>query len=137
MTSRCAACRGHGRSELIEDTCNGSRKAWRDQQIRTVSILHAKPLPYIVKLQQAVGGTGTVRVRTDKELAEVTWYIGEVYSRRCLPRLDATNLHLKSVNLFMSDIIDGDTRAVSWFIKKNEEADIISCITRSWSGDRH
>ncbi len=77
VTSCCAACRKHGRSELIEDICNGSRKVWRDQRIRrTVDILRAKSLPHVVKLQQAMGGAGTLWVRTDKELAEVACYIG-------------------------------------------------------------
>lgn len=134
----CAACRDHGCSELTQDTCNGDRKVWRDQQIRTtVNTLHAKPLPYVVKLQQAMGGTGTLWVRTDKELAEVTCYIGEVYLRKCLPKLDAINLHLKPVNLILSDIVDGVTRAISWFVKKNGEFVFISCSTQSWSEQRH
>lgn len=138
VTTCCAPCRSHECSELIEDTCNGSRKVWRDQQIRrTVSILRVKPLPYIVKLQQAMGGSGTLWVRTDKELAEVTGYIAEVYLRKCLPRLDATNLHLKPVNLILSDIVEGDTRAVSWFIKKNADFIFISCSTQTWSDECH
>lgn len=138
VASCCAACRKHRRSELIEDACNGGRKLWRDRQIRRiVDILHAKPLPYIVKLQQAMGGAGTLWVRTDKELAEVTRYIGDVYLRHCLPRLDATNLHLKPVNLLLSDIIDGETHGVSGFIKKNGEFVFISCSTQSWSQGRH
>ena len=113
------ACRTHGRSELIEDTCNGVRRVWRDQQIkRTVDILHAKPLPYIVKLQQAMGGAGTLWIKTDKELVEVTRHISDVSLRNYLPRLDATNLHLKPVNLLLSDVIEGETRGNSWFIKK-------------------
>ena len=138
VASCCAACRSHGCSELIEDACVGVRKAWRDRQIRsTVDILRAKPLPYVVKLQQAMGGSGTLWVRTDTELAEVTCYIGDVYLRKCLPRLDATNLHLKPVNLILSDIIDGETRVESWFIKENGEFVFISCSTQAWSDERH
>lgn len=139
VASCCAACRKHGCSELIEDdACVGVRKAWRDQQIRrTIGILRAKPLQYVVKLQQAMGGSGTLWVRTDTELAEVTCYIGEVYLRKFLPRLDATNLHLKPVNLILSDIVDGDTRAVSCFVKKNGESVFISCSTEAWSDERH
>lgn len=136
--SCCAVCRNQGCSELIEDECVGVRKAWRDQQIRrTVGILRAKPLPYVVKLQQAMGGSGTLWVRTDKELAEVTCFIVEVYLQKSLPRLDATNAQLKPVNLVLSDIVDGDTRAVSWFIKKNGEFVFISCSTQAWSDERH
>ena len=139
VASCCAACRNYGCSDLIEDdACVGFRKAWRDQQIRsTVGILRAKSLPYVVKLQQAMGGSGTLWVRTDKELAEVTWYIGEVYLRKFLPRLDATNLHLKPVNLILSDIVDGDTWAVSWFVKKTGEFVFIGCSMQAWSDERH
>ena len=134
----CAACSKHGCSELIEDICSGARKVWRDQQIqRTVNILHEKPLPYIVKLQQAMGGVGTLWVRTDKELAELTAYVGKIYLRKYLPRLDATNLHLKPVNLILSEIIDGTTRVVSWFIKKNGEFIFIGCSTQTWSDERY
>lgn len=134
----CAACRNHGHSELIEDACTGVRRAWRNEQIRrTVSVLRAKALPYTVKLQQAMGGSGTMWVKSENELAEVTWYIGEVYLKKYLSRLDATNLHLKPVNLILSDIIDGDTRAVSWFIQKNGEFVFISCSTQAWSDEGH
>lgn len=139
VASCCAACRTHGRSGLIEDTCNGVRRVWRDQQIkRTVDILHAKPLPYIVKLQQAMGGAGTLWIRTDKELVEVTRHISDVSLRNYLPRLDATNLHLKPVNLLLSDVIEGETRGILGLSRKTGNSpSFISCSTQPWSEGHH
>lgn len=85
-----------------------------------------------------MGGAGTLWIKTDKELVEVTRHISDVSLRNYLPRLDATNLHLKPVNLLLSDVIEGETRGILGLSRKTGNSpSFISCSTQPWSEGHH
>ncbi|KAL6722309.1 hypothetical protein ACLMJK_001416 [Lecanora helva] len=139
----CNICRDHWNEFQIPRNCTGPRKQWLDAECdRALQHLLAKPLPYLIKLQQTMGGNGTRSARNPRELVDAAYFISQTYLPNHLPRLTEQNVPLQPMNLVLSDIVDYVAHhAVNFFLKNNGDP-VFVCVAqemtvkeRVWVGD--
>ena len=140
--SCCQSCSDHWNEYQIPRNCTGPRRKWLDAETDSViKRLLAKPLPYLIKLQQTMGGNGTFSARNPRELIEAAHFISHTYLPNHLPRLTERNVCLQPMNILLSDIVDYVAHhALNFFLKKNGDpifvgvAQEINVRERIWVG---
>ena len=117
----CKPCLDHWNEFQIPRKCTGPRKQWLDAESdRVIQYLLAKPLPYLIKFQQTMGGNGTLPARNPRELVEAAYFISQTYLPNHLPRLTKQNVSLQPMNLVLSDIVDYTAHhALNFFLMKS------------------
>ncbi|KAL8808648.1 MAG: hypothetical protein Q9200_004164, partial [Gallowayella weberi] len=80
----------------------------------------------------ATSGAGTIFVRTPSELTKTCAFVQDVYLPNYLPRLDASNVVLNPLSILLSDMIEGETYAASFFVKRDGSFTIIGISTQIW-----
>ncbi|KAL8806717.1 MAG: hypothetical protein Q9182_001114 [Xanthomendoza sp. 2 TL-2023] len=121
------------RLQQMPETCTGPRRAWLDRNTsQALLAMRQKSLPYVLKLQQATSGAGTIFVRTPSELTNTCAFVQDVYLPNYLPRLDASNIFLSPLSILLSDIIEGETYAASFFVKRDGSFTTVGISTQIW-----
>ena len=140
----CSACQNQSAGQsMIPSTCTGPRRSWLDAQISTtVARIKGRPLPFVLKITQAMGSDGTFILRTPAELDDVIKLITNSYLPIRLPLLTPSNIHLKPINLVLQDYHPGLVFSVDFFIKKTGECVFMCCSEEKfgeggrWNGAR-
>ena len=127
----CNSCYAHWNHDQIPKKCTGPRRQWLDTEIdRVLDRLLAKPLPYLIKLQQTMGGNGTFSARNPRELVEAAHFISKTYLPNHLPKLTEQNVSLEPMNILLSDIVDYVAHhALNFFVRKSGDP-IFVCVAQ-------
>ena len=141
--SCCQSCSDHWNEYQIPRKCTGSRKKWLDSETDgVIKRLLAKPLPYLIKLQQTMGGNGTFSARNPRELIEAAHFMSHAYLPNHLPRLTERNVGLQPMNILLSDIVDYVAlHVLNFFVKKSGDpvfvgvSQEINVQDRLWAGN--
>jgi hypothetical protein len=106
---------------------------------RMLQSIQSHPIPFVVKLPQALAGRGTFRIRTETERA-FTIELLSLEVARMISVLNSENAHLSPVSFVLQEMIPGEAVALSLFITKAGRAHFIGCAKqiedeiRGWSG---
>jgi hypothetical protein len=126
--SCCAVCQNNS-SDLpfIPPSCTGPRGKWlASQTARILSAIHARPVPFVLKTQQAFGGAGTWLVQTEQKKASLLADLSGSNSnsketesedekeedgilRKLLSLPTPRNTHLHPATLLLTDLIASPT----------------------------
>lgn len=93
---------------------------------RMLQVVKDRPIPFVIKLPQALSGQGTFLVRNAGERETALTVLGEEVDRM-LSQLNAENVHLSPVSLVVQDMCPGEAIAVALFLTKDGKPTISSC----------
>lgn len=93
---------------------------------RMLDSVRNHPLPFAVKMPQALSGQGTFLVRTNSD-QQKTLEVLTVEIKRMLHQLNDSNRHLQPCSLVVQDLIAGETAALSSFVTRTGRMIFISC----------
>ena len=130
--SRCVAFT----TEVLEcATCSD----WIASELhRLLGMLFSRPLPFVVKTQQGMGGFGTWVCKSFEEKERAIKMLKK-YLRTGLPKLialpDWAALH--PMSLIISEVLPGETDAISFFSHKYGSVEYVSCVSQSFDEEGH
>lgn len=104
--------------------------------IRMVKPIRERPLPFAVKMPQALSGQGTFLIHTESDSQKAV----EVLARevkRMLHQLNDSNKNLQPCSLVVQDLIPGDTAALSLFVTKTGRPIFTSCTEQIMDAAGH
>lgn len=102
------ASRDHDMIPTIPASCTGQRGTWlRKHELRIVSAVERRPVPFAFKTQQTFGGGGTWIVDSSREKRQLLNHLVEEDGiiRKLLPLLNRGNHHLHPGSMLLSDLI--------------------------------
>ncbi|KAF2724386.1 hypothetical protein K431DRAFT_310322 [Polychaeton citri CBS 116435] len=112
------------------------------EALRILQPLHERAIPFVVKLPQALAGTGTFLVRNETERQNaLAVLVPEV--KRMLAVVTPENAHLEPASVIYQELIPGPAVGFSLFVTKSGRWDFISCTRQiyddsdggeGWSG---
>ena len=94
--------------------------------LRMLEPVRKRPLPFAVKMPQAVSGEGTFLIRTESDQQKAIEIL-TLEIERMLSRLNESNKHLHPCSLVVQDLIAGDTAPLSLFVTRTGRVIFISC----------
>lgn len=93
---------------------------------RMTTALDARPLPFMVKLNQSLAGKGIMAVRCEADRARTKAIVGAKL-RAMLPQLNAVNQGLHPCSVVLQDYLVGAAVSLSLFVTPNGRAVFIVC----------
>jgi hypothetical protein len=93
---------------------------------RMLSIIEQKPLPFVVKLPQALSGQGTFLVHSESGRSE-TLAVLRPEVDNMLRQLNHSNSHLHPTSLIVQEMLGGSAMAISLFLPKIGDPILTSC----------
>ena len=101
----CSNCNS-ARDPYIPSTCVGSRDRWLRSRIAQISSrMSSQQLPFVLKLQQTFGGSGTYLIRDCEDLAKVQLQLANIILPKLFSQVNASNAHLHPATIVLSEMI--------------------------------
>ena len=106
---------------------------------RMMSPIFDRPVPFVIKMPQALSGQGTFLVRTELD-RQVALKALEMEIKRMLRQINHSNVHMRPCSLVLQELIAGEAVALSMFVTRTGKAIFTSCCpqivdhTGHWGG---
>ncbi|MCJ1333832.1 hypothetical protein MMC10_010538 [Thelotrema lepadinum] len=104
MNSCCSRCYNAAESLFIPFSCTGCRRDWADEQVsRIFHAVSRRPIPFVMKTQQAYGGAGTYIITQDSDRNELIKAFTSDLFHRVLSSITPENMHMKPGSVLISE----------------------------------
>lgn len=91
---------------FIPPDCVGTRGNWlKEQTKRVLDRISERPLPFVVKNQQAFDGAGTYIITSEEQRSKLLEDFSTSLLRKLFSQINASNSHLKAGNIVLSDLV--------------------------------
>lgn len=94
--------------------------------MRMLNVIEQRPLPFVVKLPQALSGQGTFLVRSETDRSE-TLAVLRPEVDHMLRQLNHSNSHLHPTSLIVQEMLGGSAMAISLFLPSTGDPIMTSC----------
>ncbi|GIJ86541.1 hypothetical protein Asppvi_005430 [Aspergillus pseudoviridinutans] len=119
---------------FVAETTIGANNIYSPEKLneeirRMICPIDTRVLPFIVKVPQATGGTGTFIIRTESERQRAKVAL-QAELRLMLRDVSPVNQHLHPCCLVFQEFIPGNSVALSFFVTQKGRAIFIGCCTQ-------
>ncbi|KAK5988313.1 hypothetical protein PT974_12463 [Cladobotryum mycophilum] len=104
---------------------------------RMTSYFDVHPLPFVVKLNQSIGGKGAIPVHSEADRTRIKAIVS-AHLRGMLPHINAANHHLHPCSLVLQDYVAGPTAmSLSLFVTQKGRAIFVVCSEQEFDEKGH
>jgi hypothetical protein len=101
-------------------------------------VLKTRPVPFVVKLQQTIGGYGTFVVENEEDRIEVSETFETAVLSNLLAMVTPENKHMKPECLIFTDFVPSEeSMGIAFFVKKSGESMFISGSLQRFTAEHH
>ncbi|CAM6084068.1 unnamed protein product [Calypogeia fissa] len=105
---------------------------------RGLGLLRHRPLPYVVKVNQTIGGYGTFVITTEEERSEVLEDFESAVLPNLLEMVKPENRHMRPETLVVTDYVpSNESMGIAFFVRKSGEAIFISGSVQKFTNQHH
>ena len=101
---------------------------------RVVKLLDMRRLPFMVKLNQSLGGFGATSVSCEEDRNRAKALVS-AYLRKVLPQINAVNQHLHPCSLVLQDFVAGPAVGFSMFVTRKGRAIFVACVQQHFNNE--